>query len=164
KRTYRIMRINQLLLPRYRGRRERSHDGVVITLKSNLRWCSDVFSIRCWNGEAVQVLFSLDCCDREVMGWLATSGGVSGEMVRDLMSETLEHRFGPTVLSAPHPIEWLSDNGPCYTARATLRVRAGAGFGGLYHPDLLAGVQRLPFTLHLLDTLRYDAFCESARG
>jgi hypothetical protein len=33
---------------------------------------------RCWNGEAVQVLFSFDCCDREVMGWLATSGGVSG--------------------------------------------------------------------------------------
>ena len=34
KRIYRIMRINQLLLPRYTGRRERSHDGVVITLKS----------------------------------------------------------------------------------------------------------------------------------
>jgi hypothetical protein len=60
----------------FSGRRERSHDGVVITLKSNLRWCSDVFIIRCWNGEAVQVLFSLDCCDHEVMGWLATSGGV----------------------------------------------------------------------------------------
>jgi putative transposase len=68
KRIYRIMRINQLLLPRYRGRRSRSHEGVVVTLKSNLRWCSDVFTIRCWNGEAVQVLFSLDCCDREVMG------------------------------------------------------------------------------------------------
>jgi putative transposase len=46
KRIHRIMRTNQLLLPRYRGRRERSHDGVVITLKSNLRWCSDVFTIR----------------------------------------------------------------------------------------------------------------------
>jgi transposase InsO family protein len=96
KRTYRIMRISQLLLPRYHGRRERSHDGVVITLKSNLHWCSDVFTIRCWNGEAVQVLFSLDCCDREVMGWLGTSGGVSGEMVRDLMSEKLS-----SIASAP---------------------------------------------------------------
>jgi putative transposase len=73
---YRIMRTEQLLLPCYRVRRERSHDGVMITLKSNLRWCSDVFTIRCCNGEAVQVLFSLDCSDREVMGWLATSGGV----------------------------------------------------------------------------------------
>jgi putative transposase len=71
--------------------------GVVVTLKSNLRWWSDVFTVRCWNGEAIQVLFSLDCCDREAMGWLATSGGVSGEMVRDLMSETVEYRFGSGV-------------------------------------------------------------------
>ena len=127
KRIYRIMRLNQLLLPRYRGRRERSHDGVVITLKSNLRWCSDVFTIRCWNGAAVQVLFSLDGCDRAVMGWLATSGGVSGEMVRDLMSESLEHRFGPTARSAPHPIQWLSDNGPCYTARETCEFARALG-------------------------------------
>src|SRR5262249_34151029 len=119
KRTYPIMRVNQLLLPRYHGRRERRHHGGGAKLESNLRWGSDGVFIPRLNGEAVQVLFSLDCCDREVMGWLATSGGVSGEMVRDLMSETLEHRFGPTVLSAPHPIEWLSDNGPCYTARDT---------------------------------------------
>jgi len=127
KRIYRIMRINQLLLPRYTGRRERRHDGKVITLKSNLRWCSDVFTIRCWNGEAVQVLFSLDCCDREVMGWLATSGGVTGEMVRDLMSESIEYRFGAHVLGAPHPLEWLSDNGPCYTARETCEFGRALG-------------------------------------
>jgi hypothetical protein len=36
------------------------------------------------------------------MGWLATTGGVSGEMVRDLMSESLEYRFGPAALTAPH--------------------------------------------------------------
>lgn len=119
KRVYRIMRQHELLLSRYHGRRERAHDGVVMTLKSNLRWCSDVFTIRCWNGEAVQVVFSLDCCDREALRWLATSGGVSGELVRDLMSETLEYRFGPAALVAPHPIEWLSDNGPCYTAQET---------------------------------------------
>jgi putative transposase len=42
KRIYRIMRLRHLLLPRYSGRRERTHEGVVVTLKSNLRWCSDV--------------------------------------------------------------------------------------------------------------------------
>ena len=42
-------------------------DGVIITLKSKLRWCSDSFEIRCWNGERIQVAFSLDCCDREAM-------------------------------------------------------------------------------------------------
>jgi putative transposase len=129
KRIYRIMRINQLLLPRYTGRRERSHDGKVITLKSNLRWCSDVFTIRCWNGEAVQVLFSLDCCDREVMGWLATSGGVTGEMVRDLMSESIEYRFGAHVLGAPHPLEWLSEVPVIPRARpVSLAVRWGCRF------------------------------------
>jgi hypothetical protein len=54
---------------------ECTHDGAVVTLESNLRRCSHGFTIRCWNGDAVQVLFSLDCCDREAMGWLATSGG-----------------------------------------------------------------------------------------
>ena len=77
KRIYRIMWNNQLLLPRYRGRRERSHDGVVITLKSNLRVLGRLhYSLLAWRGGPG--LFSLDCCDREVMGWLATNGGVSG--------------------------------------------------------------------------------------
>jgi putative transposase len=73
------------------------------------------------------VLFSLDCCDREAMAWLATNGGVSGEMVRDLMSETIEYRCGPAVLGAPHPVEWLSDNGPCYTARETCEFARSLG-------------------------------------
>jgi transposase InsO family protein len=94
-----------------------------------------VFSIRCWNEEAVQVLFSLDCCDREVMGWLATSGGVSGEMVRDLISETLEHALRPHVLNAPHPIEWLSDNArPCYTARETCEFAPALGLAACTTP------------------------------
>jgi putative transposase len=37
KRIYRIMWINHLLLPRHSGRRERTHDGAVVTLESNLR-------------------------------------------------------------------------------------------------------------------------------
>ena len=66
KRVYRVMKAPGLLLARYTGKSTRTHDGVIITLKSNLRWCSDGFEIRCWNGERVQVAFSLDCCDREV--------------------------------------------------------------------------------------------------
>jgi len=30
------------------------------------------------------VLFAIDACDREIIAWSAT-GGISGEMVRDLM-------------------------------------------------------------------------------
>ena len=29
--------------------------------------------------------FALDCCDREAMSFLATTGGISGDDVRDLM-------------------------------------------------------------------------------
>jgi hypothetical protein len=63
------MHLHGLLLARHKGYRpDRSHDGKVITLKSNLRWCSDGFEIHCDNGEVVRVVFALDCCDREAMG------------------------------------------------------------------------------------------------
>ncbi len=85
KRVYRIMRRHKLLLERSTGRPQRIHDGTIITLKSNMRWCSDAFEIQCWNGERVRAAFSLDCCDREIVGYVATSGFVTGEMIRDLM-------------------------------------------------------------------------------
>ncbi len=53
KRVYRVMCEHRLLLERHEGKPRRVHDGVIITLKSNLRWCSDSFEIRCWNGERV---------------------------------------------------------------------------------------------------------------
>ena len=39
KRVYRIMKQNELLLPTYGKRPQRTHDGKVITLRSNTRWC-----------------------------------------------------------------------------------------------------------------------------
>lgn len=133
KRVYRIMRQHALLLARHTGKRpERKHEGRVITLKRNLRWSSDVFEIPCFNGEAVRVAFALDCCDREVMGHAAAAGGVSGEMIRDLMVVCVERRFG--ALPAPHPVEWLSDNGSCYTAAETRRCAAQLGLRPCFTP------------------------------
>ena len=119
KRIYRIMKAQGWLLQRHTGKSTRTHDGVIVTLKSNLRWCSDGFEIRCWDGQRVQVAFSLDCCDREVMSYVATTGAITGEMVRDLMADSVEQRFGANAIGTPHPVEWLSDNGPPYTARET---------------------------------------------
>src|SRR5262249_31931417 len=68
--------------------------------------------------ERVRVAFALDCCDREAMSFLATTSGVSGEDVRDLMLAAVEHRFG-SVNRLPVTIEWLSDNGGCYLAGKT---------------------------------------------
>ena len=40
KRIYRLMKIHGLLLERHSGRRPgRTHDGKVIVMRSNLRWC-----------------------------------------------------------------------------------------------------------------------------
>src|SRR5262249_54030936 len=69
-------------------------------------------------GERVRVAFALDCCDREAMSFLATTGGIAGEDVRDLMVAAVEYRFGQ-VNRLPVTIEWLSDNGSCYVAGAT---------------------------------------------
>ena len=108
KRVYRVMKVHGLLLDRHAGGVERRHDGRIAVDERNRRWCSDGFEIGCDNGERVRVAFALDCCDREAMSFLATTSGVSGENVRDLMLAAVEHRFGP-VNRLPVTIEWLSD-------------------------------------------------------
>ena len=121
KRVYRLMKLHGLLLERHTGRRPgRTHDGKVIVLASNLRWCSDSFEVTCWNGEIVRVGFAMDAHDREVIAWCAAANaGVSGSDVRDMMLMAVETRFGG--IRAPRPVEWLSDNGSPYTAAQTRR-------------------------------------------
>ncbi|RYY08391.1 MAG: IS3 family transposase [Alphaproteobacteria bacterium] len=119
KRVYRVMKVHGLLLQRDgEQREERRHDGRVSVDQRNTRWCSDGLEIACDNGEKVRVAFALDCCDREAMGHVATTGGITAEDVQDLMVATVKHRYGP-VNRLPKPIEWLTDNGSCYTARDT---------------------------------------------
>ncbi|MEI7073334.1 MULTISPECIES: IS3 family transposase [Pectobacterium] len=128
KRIYRIMKHHNLLLAKSgHEKKHRNHIGSVITLKPDTRWCSDGFEIRCWNREVVRVVFSLDCCDREVIGWSATTGGISSVMVQDLLTESLEKRFG-NALMVPHAVEWLTDNGSCYIADATRTFASSLGF------------------------------------
>ena len=117
KRVYRVMRNQGLLLPKHTGLPQRPHDGKVITLASDLRWCSDAFEIRCWNGEKVYVAFSMDCCDREAIAWIAASRDLDSEDIRDLMAMSIEDRFGAA--QTPHTVEWLTDNGGAYTANDT---------------------------------------------
>lgn len=118
KRVWRVMKAHGLLLARHAGGAERRHDGRIAVPERNTRWCSDGFEIACGNGERVRVAFALDCCDREAMSFVGTTGGISGDGVRDLVVAALEHRFG-RVNRLPWPIEWLSDNGSPYVARET---------------------------------------------
>ncbi|WP_143535068.1 IS3 family transposase [Roseivivax jejudonensis] len=119
KRVYRIMQAHGLLLARTHAERpERAHDGKVVTIRSNLRWCSDGFEFTCWNKEIIRGAFIIDAHDREIISWRAVAGaGISGSDIRDMMLEAVEARFGG--YRAPHPVEMLSDNGSPYTAHDT---------------------------------------------
>ncbi len=48
-------------------------------------------------------------------------------MVRDLIIESVEQRFG-AIARLPHAVEWLHDNGSCYTARETTSFARDMGF------------------------------------
>jgi transposase InsO family protein len=121
------MKLNKLLLPAYGKKPIRIHDGKIITLRSNTRWCSDAFTIQCQNGDRVFVAFAMDTCDREIIGYIASTIGIDGEAIRDLMTECVEHRFG-RVEKLSRPIQWLTDNGPCYVSHETVRFARTLGF------------------------------------
>ena len=59
------------------------------------------------------------------MSYVATTGGIGGEEVRDLMVAAVEHRFG-RVNRLPQTIEWLTDNGAAYLHRLAGRGAASS--------------------------------------
>lgn len=68
KRVLRILQVNGLTPAPHTARRPgRIHDGVVVALRSNVRWCSDHLELHCQDGAIVRVLFAIDACDREIM-------------------------------------------------------------------------------------------------
>lgn len=129
KRVYRLARIHRLLLQRHTGAPSLglAYEGTVAVERSDQRYCSDGFEIRCDNGERVRVAFSLDCCDRQAIAFAGTTAGISGELVRDVMVQTLVERFG-SVPQLPSPAEWLSDNESGYIARETREFARDIGF------------------------------------
>jgi hypothetical protein len=115
KRVYRVMKSQGWLLQRYTGKSARTHGGVVVTLKSDLRWCADSFQIRCWNGERVQVAFSHHCCDR----------GHREPIARDGRRPTRERETG--LLSDEGP-RWLDNVSP---AAVLTPMACDTGLGGV---------------------------------
>jgi transposase InsO family protein len=121
KRIRRVMQRHGLMLaPRVHRRHGRPHLGQVRQAASNQRWCSDIFVIPCWSGEVISVAFAIDCHDREVPAYVASPRPLTGADIRTLMDRTLWARFGEVTLKAPLAIQWLSDNGPQYTATASV--------------------------------------------
>ncbi len=134
KRVYRIMAADRLLLARrYTERPDYGHEGVVVAIRSNLRWCSDGFEFTCWNGEVVRGAFIIDAHDREIIAFAAVANaGISGSHIRDIMLEAVETRFGG--IRAITPVEMLSDNGSAYTARETRTFARQLGLKPCFTP------------------------------
>jgi putative transposase len=119
KRIQRVMRLSGLALAvRRRVRSRRPHRGRVVMPGSNQRWCSDKMTIACWNGETVELMFALDCCDREVPAIVAEARPLDGRDVRRLMRRAVFARFGNE--RPAEPLQWLSDNEGIYTALETM--------------------------------------------
>jgi putative transposase len=73
KRVYRVMRDEGWLLCRH-GENPvdtKKHEGKVADKESDVLWCLDDLKLSCDNGGKVRVAFVLDCCDREIMSWVA---------------------------------------------------------------------------------------------
>jgi transposase InsO family protein len=102
-----------------------------------VRWCSEGLEFVCWNGEVVRVAFAVDCHDREVTGWVATTAGISGEMIRDMMMRCVEQRHPSTAPGAVAIGQWLD-----LRRSSDDRNRRGAQSGGLLHPGRKPREQR----------------------
>ena len=120
KRIRRVMRRHGLMLAPGVHRRHSRHLGQVQRPAWNKRWCSDVFLIPCWSGEVLSVVFAIDCHDRELLAWAASRRPLTGADIRTQMDKALWQRFGEATVTAPHAIQWLSDNAPQYTATASV--------------------------------------------
>ena len=134
KRVFRLMRLSSMLPQPHTGRRPiRAHEGNVVAAASNQRWASDGLEIPCWNGEVVRIAFAIDTHGREIITWVAThGGGISGEMIRDMMLDCVERRFN--ALRAPLPVQWLADNGSAYTAAETTDFAAALNLVPCFTP------------------------------
>ena len=86
--------------------------------------------MHCLASTVVRTLFAIDACYREIMVWLATTAGVSAEMVCDLMIACIERGFGAATI--PHPVEWLADSGSAYITKQTSETATALGLPLLY--------------------------------
>lgn len=133
KRAYRIMKEHNLLLAQAVPRHESpAHTGKVATDESDRRWCSDGFEITCDNGEKVRTIFVLDCCDREVISFVVSTGGYTGEMAQNAIPGAVERRFGGD--KTGKWVEWLTDNGSCFIARETMALARETGLINCFTP------------------------------
>ncbi|WP_229214003.1 IS3 family transposase [Dyadobacter flavalbus] len=111
--VHRHMKEEGLLIKRFRSRgSNRAHTGKISVEQPNIRWASDITSIKCWNGQKLRVAFVMDCCDRSIISWKA---GLTMQAcdIELLVQEAIFQRFADE-LPPKHQLQFLHDNGPEY--------------------------------------------------
>ncbi len=82
------MRQHGLLLARHTAERPgRVHDGKVIVMRSNLRWCSDGLEFTCRNGDVVRIAFAIDAHDQEIIAWRAVARDGLWQAIADALPQ-----------------------------------------------------------------------------
>lgn len=83
---------------------------------------------------------------------MATTGGHSGDVVRDVMLAAVEQRFGST--QAPQVIEWLSEKGSAYIGNRTRSFACELGLESLTPP--VRSPQSNGMAERFVKTMKYD--------
>lgn len=118
---------------RHRTRRPgRRHDGQVAVEEPNRRWASDITGIRTWDGQKRRLAVILDCADRMVLAW-RLAPRITADDLGELVREALFRRFGAARVQA-RGLEFLSDNGPEYTADRFRTTLADLGLIACHTP------------------------------
>jgi len=110
--THAIMNEEDLLIHKHEKRQSRMHTGKISVGKSNMRWCSDITSIKAWDKTKGRFAYIIDCCDRSVIAW-RFSKHLQASDIEQMMQEAIFKRFGgksPKALG----LQFLHDNGPEY--------------------------------------------------
>lgn len=153
KRIQRVMRLGGLAVAvRRRTGNRRAHRGEVAMADPNRRWCSDTMWITCWNGEAVELAFALDCCDREAITYVAQARPLVNADIRRLLRQAVFARFGTGKPMAE--LQWLSDNGAIYTALETVIEAEKLGLTPITTP--VASPESNGMSEAFVNTLRRD--------
>lgn len=131
------MRTNGLMLPKAETTKDHKLTGKIMTLFSNLRWCSGCYEIKCFNREKVYVSFIIDCCDREIIASIVKKEPILADDLQSMLIEAVERRFGST--RAPRQVEFLSDRGSTYRALKIVEVARSLNlkscFTAAYSPE-----------------------------
>ena len=114
-----LLLVSKPSLPGY----SKEHNGQVSIDTSDKRWCSDGLEFKCFNGEHISMTFVLECCDREVISFVARNGrGLPAWMAQEQVLLAVNKRFGSV-----NQVPMLTDNGSAYTSQKTRHLLKALG-------------------------------------